>query len=409
MSLNKGNTLILLFAIFPILTIVASFSVYKLPLVQPAILVLLGYFSVTKNCSVSDLREIKSANLFLVGWLLILFFSLLIHFDTPRIALLENLLYGILFMRLKRLYAIQVFRKFVWLLAVILAISSIEFLIIQIFGKSIILDRVERLTTLQATYFDHYLFNIVKANRVMPRFQSLADEPGRLGTLCGLLLFPVWRMKDIRKPFYVLTISGLLSFSLAFYVLFTIFLLQNSIKRPKTLLLFAIIVGAFYYTQKENFDQYIVQRLEDPEETDNRTSEYFQKKFEEAISNGQIVLGLGKKQVQKIRDNSGEANSGGKVWISEYGLINFFILFAIYIYVYKKRCCHKMEFHDYVFIMAFCLSFYQRQSVDTSFTILPFFIMPLLFEKLNETSKSQPVYGGKSRDDHDTTIDYSHE
>ena len=58
----------------------------------------------------------------------------------------------------------------------------------------------------------------IKILAVIFRFQSLTEEPGVVGTLCAFILFTIDR-KKYKKEFYIFCLAGILSLSLAFYLL----------------------------------------------------------------------------------------------------------------------------------------------------------------------------------------------
>lgn len=375
-EVKGGKLLAIVFALFAIVTLIADFSIYKFPYSQTLffLLLLFLFFSSNRTKQIGN----KNSILFLAGWAIVYAISFIINSSLPGFGLIISLIYGFLFLSLDRSVILSVFKYFVWFLTILLVCSLVEFSIFHLLGKGIVLGSVVRTTEYKSSYFDHLLFNIIRTELFVPRFQSLADEPGRLGTLCGLLLFPVWRMKNMRFPFFVILVGGIITFSLAYYILLVIFLVssvRHSFKAAIVLLSFLAVVA--YYLQ-DNLDYLILARFEETENVDNRTSEVFDSYFEKAIDNGDIWFGVGKEKLRMIAEESDGGNGGGKVWILQYGIISLIIVLLIYNLIYYKICPKKLEFYDWLFLLAFWLSFYQRQTVYIPTTMLAFFSMPFI-------------------------------
>lgn len=368
--------LAIVFALFAIFTLIADFSIYKFPYSQTLLFFSL-FFLYFRNSRTKQVGK-KYSNIFFVGWAVIYTISIIINRSLPGFGLIISLLYGFLFLSLDRGVILSIFKCFVWILTFLLVCSIVEYSIFHLLGKGVVLSSVVRTTEYKSSFFDHLLFNIIRTELLVPRFQSLADEPGRLGTLCGLLLFPVWRMKNLKFPFFVILFGGIITFSLAYYILLVIFFVSSIRHSFKTaVLLFSFLAIAAYYLQ-DNLDYLILARFEETENVDNRTSEVFDGYFERAIDNGEIWFGLGKKKLRMIAEESDGGNAGGKVWILQYGIISFILVLFIYNLIYYKIYPKKLELYDWLFLLAFWLSFYQRQTVYIPTTMIAFFSMPFL-------------------------------
>lgn len=373
---NKDRIVAFLFAFFAIYYLIANFSIYKSFVVVAVLIAMItiGFLSLGKNLR---LNNPKLSIIYFAAWAFTYLWAFLVNGESIGFGYITILLYSVMFLDLRNEYQICITRYFVWGLSILCFCSLIEYIIFFTTGQGIVLQNVTRTTAIQSTYFEHLIFNIIRLSDITLRFQGLADEPGRMGTLCGMLLFLVRRLETKKFPFYVFLISGLLSFSLAFYVLLVIFLLTNtqlSIRRSIAVLCF---IGGFLLFVQDQFKEKILDRVADTENVDNRTDEVFDIYFQYAVESGLIWAGIGGEQVINISEESGAGYGGAKVFLLQYGVICFIIIFLMYNYVYIKMCRGKLERYDWLFLLAFWLSFYQRQTIFLPFTMITFFTMPL--------------------------------
>lgn len=378
---KKNVVLINVFTFVALLSLLAPFSVYKLPGLHFICMTLLVLFYVVyfKNAGVINDNR-KEMLVFGFGWTFVFLISILVNFSIPGVSDIFSLLYGILFLSLSRDLQKPIIRKFVRLLAFILLLGIIEYIFYQFVHIGFIISNVTRTTVVKESYFVHLIFNLVSSTAIIPRFQCLADEPGRLGTLCGFLIFFTWKVKSLRFPFYVILFSGILSFSLAFYVFLTVFLFANFRFNIRNIVIMIIASIVLFQLLKENIEVLILSRVdvEETEDLDNRTTDTFDHYYNKAYDNGQLWLGVGANNLPlQIRLGENGGNAGAKNWIFQYGIIGFFIVFIMYNFLYKMRRNNRMLFYDYIFLLIFWLSFYQRSSIIDSFTLLAFLAMPV--------------------------------
>lgn len=344
----------------------------------------------SSNVKVQDFKN-RDVYIFFFGWLLVYMISLVINSTMPSGTLWIYLLYASMFLVLKRDVQWQICESFVKVLAVILTFAIVEFAIYQLTGIGLVLGNVVRPETQGYESFVHLIFNMVSEKYAIVRFQSLANEPGLLGTLCGLLLYSTGDNKELRYPFYVFIVSGILTYSLAFYVLAIIYFLSR-IKGVRSLkfIIPIVIVGAIaIYAVRENVTELIVDRVESGD-ADNRSNWTLDLYFAKAWASGELLTGVG---AQNLPDEIEGSNAGAKVWIIQFGFIGFIIIFFTYIITYIRRKKGKMKWEDYVFLIAFWASFYQRQTIIDSYTLMAFFLMPLVTSNYDfNTIKWQQKY-----------------
>ena len=380
-----------MFAIMGLLTMLANFSVYKLPGIYWICMILLvsSYMICSRTHGVISSRK-KEMRIFGMGWALVYLISIIFNFCFPSLSVIFAIIFGMFFLSLNRDIQKNIIYRFVWLLAVILLLSIIEFLLFQLSRKGFVLGQVTRVTDARETYFLHLLFNIISTDAFIPRFQSLAEEPGLIGTLCGFLLFFTWKVKSMRFPFYVFLFSGIISFSLAYYVILLFFLISCFKFNIRNVTIVFLVSFLLYQVFKENIDLLILSRVdvENSVDIDNRTTDVFDYYFEKAYNNGQLWLGVGAGNLPpQITMGESGGNAGAKKWIFQLGIIGFFTIFIVYNIIYRLRKKTAMTSYDWIFLLIFWLSFYQRETILNSYTLLAFLAMPIRNDYQYKTNK----------------------
>ena len=362
-----------------LVAMLAVFSVYRLGdrmmLWSFMLFILIYFFSVGSGNKLIRTKY-RDTLIFFIGWFLVYIMSLVINSSMPDGTSWIYLLYAVMFMILRRDIQWKICESFVKVLAVFLTLAIAEFALYQVTGFGLVLGNVVRPENQGYESFVHLVFNMISEKYEIVRFQSLANEPGLLGTLCGLLLYSTGDNKKLRYPFYVFIVSGILTYSLAFYVLAIIYFLSR-IKGVRSLkvIIPIVIVGALaIYAVRENVTELIVERIESGD-ADNRSSWTLDLYFAKAWANGELLTGVG---AHNFPDEIEGSNAGAKVWIIQFGFIGFVIIFITYILTYLQRKKGKMKWEDYVFLIAFWASFYQRQTIIDSYTLMAFFLMPLV-------------------------------
>lgn len=388
--LSKGKTAELVMIYLSIITIyvslLANFSLYYF---TPALKVywlfvyILFYFPlmlVNPNLLTRNKRILIAI---VLGWSLFYFSYVITNQSFPQGGISVLAIECIMIVALKTEVLKKIFYVFCWTFSLFLVISCVEFIFFIIYSKGIVLAMVEReVSTTQVFY--HLPLNVVNAFNLFPRFQSLTEEPGLLGTLCAFLLFPTDDQKSLRFPWYVFLISGLLSFSLAFYVLASIFFISK-IKTPKNLVAVFIIALIGFNVFKDHVNRLIIERTSDTEEIDNRTTETFDRLIHLSYINNTLWLGNGDKKLslQLIADGG---NAGGKAFIYKYGIINTCVLFLAYSFIFIA-ISKSIGKESLFFLIVFWASFYQRQTIYTPYTMIVFIGEALLLgSKVKEMS-----------------------
>jgi hypothetical protein len=383
---KRADILVWAFVFMAIFTLIATFYIPRIGVsyVLLFLLFLIIYFITPDKGRLTNKMRTESS-IFLVGILVIYFITTFFNLSPPLPIEFFGLIYAVLFLRISYELQVRVVKCFVWILSILLICSIVEFSIYETTGWGIVLGHTTRVTTVRETHFVNLLFNLIGTDYGEARFRSIADEPGRIGTLCGMLLFLAWRVRSLRIPFIVFVISGIISFSLAFFVLLGIFLITHVRVSLKKMIIGIAVIGATIYVTYDRFQEMIVMRImaddemADIDAIDNRTTAAFDKYFNQALENGQLWLGVGVNNLpEQINAESRGGNAGGKKWIFQYGFVALAFLFMTFNMVFLHRLRRKPDIKDYGFLIAYWLSFYQRSDVMPPYFIIAFMAIPII-------------------------------
>jgi hypothetical protein len=108
-------------------------------------------------------------------------------------------------------------------------------------------------------------------------------------------------------------------------------------------------------------------------------SEQFDRLFRHAFETGELWLGKGDIGYRARVEGK---NAGGKVWWYHYGITSFFVVFFCYNYIYVSLCKRRrMSYGQFIFLLAFWVSFYQRSDITEPHYLLPFVGAAILLSK----------------------------
>ena len=287
----------------------------------------------------------------------------------------------LLFILLRDDLKLRIFDAFINAMAILMFLSMIEYVIYLVTGmKYVVFDN---LLYLEERPLTQTLFNLVwpdsPYNMIVPRyyrFQSLADEPGGVGTTMGLMLFATSGNPEYKRHYIIFWLAGIISFSLAFYVLAlsNLIVLARENRDFRFLFVFILIAGVAYYFLGDAFNELIVNRISGNEvsDIDNRTSEVLDKKLIAAMRDGSILIG-----------HEFVAESGGKGVLYNRGLIGMLALIVAYSssYMAKVRSLKLRNVSFAVFfLIVFWISFYQRAAILMFQYVIPFFCLPIMLK-----------------------------
>lgn len=201
------------------------------------------------------------------------------------------------------------------------------------------------------------------------RFHGVYDEPGALGTYAALIL-GIDRFRN-KIPCIIILFSGIISFSLAFYVLAlfnAIFIFKN-----KFIWIVFIIAALLIGASNEDFKTMILSRIAFTEEGlsgDNRDNVQFKQEFDKFISIGNsisLILGNGSSASHYA---GGAGGSSLRMLIYDYGILGFLLSLCVYFIIFLK---HRTT-SNFMVMIAFFLSMYQRPGIYVWGFLLIFYI-----------------------------------
>lgn len=274
-----------------------------------------------------------------------------------------------LFIVLKPNEHLRIYYYFITILAIIFSIGLISYSL-QLLGLNIQIGESYSTNPSKdsyAIYFGH-----VQESGLLgfDRFSSIFDEPGVVGTLSGLILCAIGVSKRNIKSI-VFLLAGLVSFSLAFYVILIIYLFFTfNIKR---IILISILLIPIIYLSGDLFNTLIADRLEIVNGRlvgDNRTTQQFDEYYNFFITKGGNDLIFGKGHVNSDTIEELWAAASYKLFLIRYGIIGLFLTFSFYaLGVYSYYNSKKGWF---LFII-FMISAYQRPDLLKLFSLVMFF------------------------------------
>lgn len=298
--------------------------------------------------------------------------------DVPFITKIYYVLFAAGFLSLKFCYRQKVYDWFVKILAVLFFLGIIEFSLTLI-GINFFWGMYER----GGVLFNQGVFMSVPSYVGLQsvRFMAFCDEPGNVGTLSFFVLATMNRLK-YTKEYIVFLVSGLLSFSLAFYSLYAILLffrISNPIKLLKFIVPSMMILFVLYIPFGQYFEDEIISRVESKNsigELDNRNSETANKVFEEFINSPQVLLGVGERTYYNWKKQSGNYSVGLKEHLLMYGIVGVSFLFLCFSIMLLKYNGYNKK--TYILLLFYWISFYQRSY---------WFFPPLVVLLFNQSNK----------------------
>lgn len=210
-----------------------------------------------------------------------------------------------------------------------------------------------------------YPFTVVLDNMLLNDFYRMSgpfDEPGVVGTISALILAADrYSFKDKRN--IILFIAGVLSLSLAFYLMTFVYFAFVSIKRPKFLIFITIflisIIGAASFNEKVK--RYTIERVQVSDgklSGDNRLTIGLELGFRKWADSSGSVLFFG------IRDYIGSGEASYKQIPVKAGLVGVLVFLAIFLFTILSSVNIKdIDNYMLVFVFVFFISIYQRPDV----------------------------------------------
>jgi hypothetical protein len=218
--------------------------------------------------------------------------------------------------------------------------------------------------------------NVTGTVENITRLSGIFDEPGVVGTISGLLLGA--NKFDFKNNWMnkVIFVSGILSFSIAFYVLCIIFIVVNSVKLSNLkslitvfslILLYSLMISIEF--ENEFFDS-LQSRLiiEDGSwVANNRTTELFNTEFNSFLESGGPKVWFGNGIYTASKNEFLAGGSSYKMIIFDSGVIGFtlIIMWLLFASLGLRKSYKSKDFYTLLLIALFMASIYQRPYVFT--------------------------------------------
>lgn len=268
----------------------------------------------------------------------------------------------------------EAFRIFAWLFAIAI-LPSIIYFILKIIGISIpmnILESEHIVKVANGKYYEQYLGGllIVTPSAKEIRLCGIFDEPGVVGTFCALILASegLRFKKSVRN--LILLLGGILSLSLAFYLLLFIMIMQqayfNGFKKTIRVCTLAIAVIVLFFNIETN-NKYVklIQNRFDFQSSsvikNNRTNEGFNHVFEKFVENKDSNFWIGNGYEASEKNDQMYGSCSYKNLIYNHGVLGFLIIMSWLAGV--AVLYGGLNYNTIIFSSIFLISIYQRPYV----------------------------------------------
>lgn len=293
------------------------------------------------------------------------------------------------------------FELFSKLLAILLIPSIFYFFITKFITLPYgIIESTNEIKIISSAYYRHYPFAVQFSSNIPAydvlyslRMCGMFDEAGALGTNCALIL--VANRFEIKNWYNkVLLTAGVLSFSLAFFMLVAIYFivinLFNVKKKSAASLAFVSILYFIFINVPIHMEQLAkiqdrIQITSNGLAGDNRTNPAYDRLFDSFLnsqSTSDKLLGMGEGAIGSVQQEELIDGSSYKSVIYDYGYLGFSVgiawIIITAIIIGKTRKVHIM--HIVALIVVFLANLYQRPSLFY-FGYIMTFLGGLYYEK----------------------------
>lgn len=261
---------------------------------------------------------------------------------------------------------INVYDKFIKVLAILLVPSIIQYILVKFVGFNFPYTIIQPLLLAKDfTYNAYWFFTNDNMNpfTMLPRFFGYFDEPGLLGTFCGMILVSrKYKLNDIFN--LILFISGILTFSLYFYILsilYFFFFTQFKYRWLYLISLVVLLLFIYFYLQDTVVGDLFLSRfiIEDGKMVGNtRTSDNFDYIFSQFLHTSDIWFGRGSGYALKITNDI----CSYKALIIEYGILFFIMYILLFVVIAYKHLRFSRAYYAWLLLFLTCI--YQRPVIS---------------------------------------------
>ena len=323
----KQRFIILLFVVDIFAWLLAGFSSYYIQYSRESMDLVCLFSLFIAGKGMTSRKCINLSTQYFIICLSIILIPIIIYGDVPFVAVVSKLCFAIAFVALKPNYKWVIYKIFLRVFTILLLLGIIEYTLL-LAGINFTWTVVERSDPYQV--LNQGLFILVPTYSVegFARFMSLCEEPGSLGTICFFLLTTL-EYKSNKREFLILLVAGLLSFSLGFYVLITMWTVIRSRTFGFSQIILGVLAVLFMVTYFSGFlEERIIERVSvnNIVTIDNRTDEESNKKLKEIASDHRLYIGMGNRNYYEWQGKAGSTSAGVKNFIFQYGLLGLLLL-----------------------------------------------------------------------------------
>ena len=381
-TLEKSSKYVLfVILVTTICYMLASYSSYYISNMEVYMMLVSVLLLSTFKRNMLSLTENKKVRpLFIASFFIYFIITIVIHGEKPSVGVLCAILMGYYVLSLKPKYKIWLFDRFTTLIAILFGLCVLEFVLAVFLGISCIKHTpIYRFDT-DAHYFYQGIITIFPYYYQfgLARFQAFTEEPGLVGTLCAFMLACL-NIKEYKWQMAVFIMCGILSMSLAFYLIFVMWVVYNSLnmKNAKYNLLLLVFIVAVCFLAQNEITELVTGRIAEKGSIsglDNRSTETFKKAFDDFLTSSDVVLGRGLRTFHTMFDHTGDSggNAGAKTFIYSYGLFSMILLFVTYTKCFLESNGRNTK--SFFILLIFWLSFYQREYWFTPYNLIPLFM-----------------------------------
>lgn len=286
---------------------------------------------------------------------------------------------------LRKELVLETYKTFYRLMVFFLLLSIINYFFVRLgltYGGKII----DPLNKLKSHQYVMYWFLVEPYGAISGRFHGIWDEPGFIGTICGLILVAE-RMNLKKKGNWIILIGGLLSLSFYFYVALIMGLILFSSRLKHRWLVMALFVAVFIATYN---NQYLYDTLwhrfewneeEGAFEGDNRNNSSLTAYYESIKGTPAWFTGVGS---AVAKDYSGSASLN--LIIVKHGFIFVFLNLMGFALLSLREIRNKKLW--LAFFVFFILTLYQRPGFYGIYSIFLYTMVIYMLGSMETDSQS---------------------